>query len=511
MIITGRTLPPRLKVKILMMTCSLPARSNFNYKQRWLLVGLTALAYLLRLHRLDTQSIWFDESLSALFALQSLDIAIQSMLQEGLHHSPLFYILLRPFAFSEFSEFSIRFLPAVLGVLTVPLIAQLGRFMVNVRVGLLTAILLGVNPFHLWYSQEARMYTLLMLAALGSMFFFSQNLKVPRLRNWAAMAVFTAIGINSHHFAFFIPLIQFIFIVVTLKRNYVLLRSWVGAQLLVALSFVPWILIVLDWGHFYLSSATRQQAVLYDLFETFWNFSLGYTVHLNPATILSLGFFLLLLGLGINYIYKTNNGLLLILWMVIPPVVTFLVSLRLPAYLDRYLIPSLPPFLLLIAIGITTIRWQGLSLAASALAVTLMLGGVSRVYYDTRVYGRTDWRSLAAYLEAHAATDDVIAPWYFQYLTPLHFYYQGSTPFEPIISFDAVALPAYASSIQTQPRKVWVIIEYPNNSAHQAGHCQPFDEQNLSGFPEVMAWRTSQQARLQERKDFTCLRLELYQ
>ena len=178
------------------------------------------------------------------------------------------------------------------------------------------------------------MYTLLMLAALGSMFFFSQNLQVSRFRNWAAMAAFTAIGINSHHFAFFIPLIQFVFIVVTLKQNYTLLRSWVVAQLFVALSFVPWILIVLDWGHFYLSSATKQQAVPYDLFETFWNFSLGYTVNLTPAIILSLAFFLLLLGLGINSTYRTHNGLLLILWMVIPPVVTFLVSLRLPAYLQ---------------------------------------------------------------------------------------------------------------------------------------------------------------------------------
>ena len=117
-----------------MTTSNLPAPSNFNYKQRWLLVGLAALAYLLRLHRLNVESFWFDEALTALFALQPLPVAIQSMLQEGLHHTPLFYILLRPFVSDAFSEFSIRFLPAVLGVLAVPLIAQLGRSLVNVRV-----------------------------------------------------------------------------------------------------------------------------------------------------------------------------------------------------------------------------------------------------------------------------------------------------------------------------------------------------------------------------------------
>ncbi|HRV93267.1 MAG TPA: glycosyltransferase family 39 protein [Anaerolineae bacterium] len=494
-----------------MTTSNLPAPSNFNYKQRWLLVGLAALAYLLRLHRLNVESFWFDEALTALFALQPLPVAIQSMLQEGLHHTPLFYILLRPFVSDAFSEFSIRFLPAVLGVLAVPLIAQLGRSLVNVRVGLLTALLLVINPFHLWYSRETRAYTFLMLIALGSMFFFSQNLKASRFRNWAAMAVFTAMGINGHHFAFFIPLIQFVFIIVTFKRNYVLLRPWVVAQLFVALSFIPWTLIVLNWGKFYLSSAAVDRPVLYDLFQTFWNFSVGYTVDLTLVTILSLAFFLLLLGLGINHTYRTDKGVFLILWLVIPPVVTFLVSFRLPTYMDRYLIQSLPPFLLLTAIGITTIRWQALSLAVAALAVTLMLGGVYRVYYDTQIYDRADWRSLATYLEAHATADDVIAPWYYQALVSLYFYYHGATPFEPIISFDKVALPAYSSPGQTRPRRIWVIIEYPNNSSHQTGHCQPFAEQNLGGIPEAKKWRASQQNRLQERIDFTCLRLELYQ
>ena len=262
---------------------------RFTSRQRLLLTGLTALGFFLRLHRIAEQSIWFDESLSALFATQPLSIAVQSMLQEGLHHSPLFYILIRPFVVDGFTEFSVRFLPAVLGALAIPLIAQVGRVTGGQKVGLLGAVLLTISPFHVWYSQEARMYTLLTVSALGAMYFFVQNLRLARIRNWLAMVLFIVVGINSHHFAFFIPLVQFLYLVVTFKRNYGLLRPWVGAQLLAAMSLIPWLMIILDWGNFYLSSATRQSPTAYDLFQTLWNFSLGYTQQITLVVAIGLG------------------------------------------------------------------------------------------------------------------------------------------------------------------------------------------------------------------------------
>jgi mannosyltransferase len=158
------------------MTPDLLSYSNrhFTRQQRWQLIGLITLAFLLRFYRLNTQSMWFDETLSALFAWLPLGTAIQAMLQEGLHHSPLFYVLLHPFAAGDFNEFCLRFLLATLGVLSVPPIVQVGRMIVGARIGSLAAVLLVVSPFHVWYSQETRMYTLLIVSALGAMAFFVQ-------------------------------------------------------------------------------------------------------------------------------------------------------------------------------------------------------------------------------------------------------------------------------------------------------------------------------------------------
>ncbi len=494
------------------MIPDLPSYSNRHFirQQRWQLIGLIALAYLLRLYHLNAQSMWFDETLSALFAWLPLDAAIQAMLQEGLHHSPLFYILLRPFAAGGFNEFCLRFLPAALGVLSVPLIAQIGRMIVGARIGMLAAILLVVSPFHGWYSQEARMYTLLIASALGAMAFFVRALRASRLKNWLGMAMFTAIGFNTHHFAFFIPLVQFMFIIVMLKRYHSLLRPWIGAQLLAGLSLIPWLVIVVNWGHFYFGSASNLPATALDLLQTFWNFSIGYTEYITPFVIVALSLFLLLLILGTRSTLRANDGWLLLLWAVVPPAMTFLISFRLPMYIDRYISLSLSPFLLLVANGISSVRPQQLRLATAGLSISAMLVGLGRVYYDTSVYDRADWRSVGAYLEANAKAGDVITTWNYQDMVPFMFYYHGVAPLKPLMIMNEVNSSTLPGS-QTAAQKMWVVIPHPNQSTHLVGHCQPFDIEALRPPAAVREWRQQYQAKLNTVKEFSCIRVEVYE
>lgn len=483
---------------------------RFSRPQKQILSALTITAFLLRLFRLDVQSLWFDESLSAIFAQQPLNVAIQLMLLEGLHHSPLYYILLRPFAIGEFHEFSIRFLSVCLGTLAIPLIAQMGRITLNPRVGILAAILLTINPFHIWYSQEARMYALLITTTLGAMYFFSKTLNRSRLSYWLAMIIFTSVGINSHHFAFYIPLIQFIFILVTFKQNFKIFRKWVVAQILVGLSFIPWILIVLNWGKFYFSSAAQQTPTAYDLLQTFWNFSIGFTEQLTPLVAISLATFFVFFILGSRFLLQTRrNNLLLIGWLVIPIAVTFLVSFRFSTYMDRYISLSLPAFILLVATGIEKFPPAKIKKFLVPAIIIFLVFWLSQIYYNPNVYYRADWRSTGSFLEQEASSEDIIATWYYQDLLPLRFYYHGQANFAPIVTFDRVELPVLPDKPGSQ--KVWVVIAHPNNSAHTVGHCQDFDIQKISSPPETKNWRTENEYRLNMVKTFPCIRVELYQ
>jgi 4-amino-4-deoxy-L-arabinose transferase-like glycosyltransferase len=482
----------------------------FKRQQKLILIGLTALAFFLRLYQLDRESLWFDEALSTWFAIQPLDLSIHSMLEEGLHHSPLFYILLRPFAGGDFSEFAVRLLPVLLGVLAVPLLAQLGRLVASPRVGMIAALLLVINPFHLWYSRETRMYSLLFLIAAGAMYFFGRNvLHRSRLQNWLGLAFFTAVGINTHHSAFFVSLVQFIYILATFKRNHILLAMWTAAQVLAGLSFVPWLLVVLVWGKFYGSSAApNYRPTVFDFAATMWNFSIGYTKEVTVSAIVVLGVFFITLLAGLRH--WTQAKLMLLIWLLVPPVMAFGISFRLGLYVDRYLMVAFPAFLLLIALGIESIDHRFLRLAVSALIIGGMLGGLGRLYFDRTVYDRADWRGVAAYLEENVdPAMDTIATLYYQDLASLYFYYHLESPIQPVISSGAVDLPELPTD-HTR-RRMFFVLAHPNCSVHLVGHCQPFDLDKLTSDVAIKEWYAENRDRMVEVNEFTCIRVEVYE
>lgn len=127
-----------------------------------LLIGL-----IVRIILLD-QSLWLDEAINIVNAknLGFLDFVTKYPI--GDFHPPLYFAILwiwgHLFGFSE----NIARLPSVLlGVGTIGLTYLIGKDLFSERssptgkkVGLLGALLLALAPLHVYYSQEARMYSL---------------------------------------------------------------------------------------------------------------------------------------------------------------------------------------------------------------------------------------------------------------------------------------------------------------------------------------------------------------
>jgi len=142
-------------------------------EQRLLWVGLliVLLATALRFYRLDGQSLWADEGNSVALAGRSpADITYGAAYDI---HPPLYYYLLHfwvwPFGTSEFA---VRSLSAVIGILLACLTFLLGRYLFDSWVGLVAAFLSAISPFQVYYSQEARMYILLAALSALSVYFF---------------------------------------------------------------------------------------------------------------------------------------------------------------------------------------------------------------------------------------------------------------------------------------------------------------------------------------------------
>ncbi len=125
----------------------------------WLfLIILIALA--LRLYNLTYHSLWFDEAISVHWAKQTVPqiLEVGFTLQED-RLPPLYYLMLKGWAeLFGFSESSIRGLSVVFGVLLVPVVADIAALLFNRRIAVYSSALIALNPFLIWYAQEARMY-----------------------------------------------------------------------------------------------------------------------------------------------------------------------------------------------------------------------------------------------------------------------------------------------------------------------------------------------------------------
>lgn len=137
-----------------------------------LLLLIVSAGLFLRLHQIGGEGLWIDEAFSLWLANRPLSEMVHWVSQVD-HHPPLYYALLHGWtAILGDGEAMARSLSTFFGVLTLPLMYLIGRRLAGPRVGLLSALLLALSPFHVRFGQEARMYSLLTLLAAAAMVFF---------------------------------------------------------------------------------------------------------------------------------------------------------------------------------------------------------------------------------------------------------------------------------------------------------------------------------------------------
>ena len=122
---------------------------------------MTILAAVLRFATITDQSYWLDESQAA----HELHLSFGAMLgawNANEWNPPLYFVLAWPWAkLFGTGEAGLRSFSALIGVAVVPITYLCGRELVSRRAGLVAAAFAAVNPFMIWYSQEAREYMLL--------------------------------------------------------------------------------------------------------------------------------------------------------------------------------------------------------------------------------------------------------------------------------------------------------------------------------------------------------------
>jgi len=127
----------------------------------WMVILITLAGGFLRALMLGFKGMWLDETFSVWLASNNIADMLQWIVKID-QHPPLYYFLLHYWIrLTSSSPYDARFLSVLFGAATIPVIYLIGKRMAGGVMGMAAAMILAFSPFHIYYAQEARMYTLL--------------------------------------------------------------------------------------------------------------------------------------------------------------------------------------------------------------------------------------------------------------------------------------------------------------------------------------------------------------
>jgi len=210
------------------------------------LIGLfiiMTLAIGLRLLSMGRDSLWLDEAISYLTAHMSVVDILNNTIQDP--HPPFYYLLLHYWLkLGADSDAALRFLSLFLSVLLIPVIYSLTFDLLEQRsLALLAALFVAISPFHILYSHELRMYTLLMLLTTLMVWAYWRATHSRHWRWWLLFFLTALLAIYTHLFSFFVLTAIGIYALINHRNRRALIMT-VLLGLALALLFVPWLAIL---------------------------------------------------------------------------------------------------------------------------------------------------------------------------------------------------------------------------------------------------------------------------
>ena len=180
-------------------TMRLPRVDFLRDRSLHTMTGLCVVAAGVRIA--TSRGLWVDEAISVSQAQLPLGQMLADVRTTDVHpplHHVLLWFTVRVFGTSEAA---VRLPSLIAGVALVPAMAWVGRVVYDRRTGWIAAVFAVVAPFGVWYSQEARMYSIFMLFAALAVGAQVQALRSGQMRHWALYGVLTAAMIWTQYFA----------------------------------------------------------------------------------------------------------------------------------------------------------------------------------------------------------------------------------------------------------------------------------------------------------------------
>jgi len=402
------------------------------------------LAFVLR-HILANQSFWLDEGATLVISNRPFMDIFGYLATD--FHPPLYYLITNLLLkLGLTSEVTLRLPNIAFGVLTIYFLYRLLELLngkINFKIfshkvpfPIIGALLLTLNPLHIYYSQELRMYSLsAMLATLTWLLLIKWNMTKSN-KHLVLFTIFTTTNLFTFYGAVFNLGAQLIYVIIYHRK---MLNRFLLSTLVVSVCFVPWIptLQAQFAGSAFLKSLPGWTTIsgelsLKSLFLIPAKFSFG---RINFSTSKSL----LLVG-GVTTFYYLSLMLLslrqkvsrlFIIWLSVPIVLAAIFSLSSPMLGYWRYIYLIPAFTALMALGISQLPPKLANLNLMIIIFTALFANY--VFWTTPAFHREDWRSATRFVmeqqqdqnaQSIFAFADAFAPvlWYqpeLRYIAPL--------------------------------------------------------------------------------------------
>lgn len=344
-------------------------------------------ALVMRLISLN-QSLWLDEATTALVAKMPLTDIFTKFLPADFH-PPFYYLLMKGWVgvFGS-SEISLRIPSVIFGVATVYFIYLIAKKLFDRKVAVIASALAASSGLLIYYSQEARMYSLAALLVSILFYLFLE-------RKWLLFSICLAIlGMTDYVALLVVPVF--------------LIFGWKDRKKLL-LSFIPLSAVFVFWAPVFLKQITGGLGVegspWWKILGTLtWKnlglipvkFILGRISFDNGiiygvvSAFVGIIYFILII---VRRPFKTRSCIPILGWLFIPVFLGALISLKVPILYYFRFIFCLPALYILLARGIAGLRGKIFYISLSGV---ILINVVSSGYYlfDSK-FQREDWRGIA--------------------------------------------------------------------------------------------------------------------
>lgn len=182
----------------------------------WIILTLAAV---LRFRGLVKRDLWYDEAFTGVAVKENYHSMIEMIINDV--HPPLYYIFLKGFAFFfDYNVYSLRFFSAIFGLALVWATYLFAKELFDRKTALYASLVTAISPLAVQYSQEARMYSMLVFFILLASLFFVKGLKTKQSKYFVWWGIFTGLSMLTHYMGIIFSFLYYpAFVIWNLSEN----------------------------------------------------------------------------------------------------------------------------------------------------------------------------------------------------------------------------------------------------------------------------------------------------